>query len=165
MNSTPEIRIRLADAADAEAIAELLFESFAEFEARYTPEGFAATAITNEQVAARICEGPVWIAMLDAAIAGTASVVSKDESLYVRGMAVHPNARGRRVGELLLTHIEHFAIDHEIGRLFLSTTPFLDHAIKLYEKFGFHRVSTGPNDLFGTPLFTMEKILIWPRKL
>ena len=43
--------------------------------------------------------------------------------------------------------------------MFLSTTPFLESAIRLYEKFGFQRTSDGPLDLFGTPLFTMQKSL------
>jgi ribosomal protein S18 acetylase RimI-like enzyme len=153
------ISIRFATIADAEAIAKLLFESFAEFEARYTSEGFRATAITGAQVAIRISEGPVWVAILDDEVVGTASAIAKDESLYVRGMAVHPNARGRRVGELLLIQIENFAIRNAFDRLSLSTTPFLDCAIRLYQRFGFHRVSTGPRDLFGTPLFSMEKTL------
>jgi hypothetical protein len=36
-------------------------------------------------------------------------------------------------------------------------TPFLNTAIRLYEAFGFRRMNDGPHDLFGTPLFTMEK--------
>jgi GNAT superfamily N-acetyltransferase len=40
---------------------------------------------------------------------GTVSVVPKGLSLYIRGMAVLPLARGQQIGELLLTHIEKFA--------------------------------------------------------
>ena len=72
-------------------------------------------------------------------------------------MAVLPLARGGRIGALLLTHIEEFARTEGFSRLFLSTTPFLDRAIRLYERFGFCRTSAGPHELFGTPLFTMEK--------
>src|SRR5260370_227302 len=43
--------------------------------------------------------------------------------------------------------------------MYLSTTPFLDRAIRLYERFGFQRSDEGPLDLFGTPLFTMTKRL------
>jgi hypothetical protein len=38
-------------------------------------------------------------------------------------------------------------------------TPFLAGAIRLYERFGFKRTPGGPNDLFGTPLFSMAKAL------
>ena len=159
MDSTPRIRIRLAETGDAEVIASLLLESFAEYESLYTLKGFAATAITSEQIVARMGEGPVWVAARDDEIVGTASVVAKAKSLYVRGMAVLPAARGARIGALLLTHVEEFARTEGFSRLFLSTTPFLDRAIRLYEHFGFRRTSGGPHELFGTPLFTMEKRL------
>jgi ribosomal protein S18 acetylase RimI-like enzyme len=136
-----------------------LSESFAEYESLYTPKGFAATTITEEQVAHRVEEGPVWVVVRDDLIVGTVSVVPRGESLYIRGMAVLPATRGQRIGELLLTHIEKFAISGAFRRLFLSTTPFLHRAIQLYEKFGFRRIDEGPHDLFGTPLFTMEKAI------
>src|SRR5438094_883457 len=151
------ITIRFATTNDAEAIASLLLESFVEYEPLYTPEGFAATAITGEQIIARISEGPVWVAMRKEEIVGTVSVVAKAESLYIRGMAVLPAARWRGIGALLLTQVEEFARTEGFSRLFLSTTPFLDRAIRVYERFGFRRTSESPHELFGTPLFTMEK--------
>ena len=135
----------------------MLFESFAEYQSLYTPEGFLATAITAEQIAHRIAEGPVWVALLGKEIVGTVSVIPKDDALYIRGMAVLPAARGQRTGELLLTHVEQFAATQNFQRLLLSTTPFLDRAIRLYERFGFRRTDEEPHELFGTPLFTMEK--------
>jgi len=157
LHPIPNITIRFATTNDAEAIASLLIKSFVECEPLYTPVGFAATAITSEQIIARTSEGPVWVAVRDEEIVGTVSVVAKAESLYIRGMAVLPLARGGRIGALLLTHIEEFARTEGFSRLFLSTTPFLDRAIRLYERFGFCRTSEGPHELFGTPLFTMEK--------
>jgi GNAT superfamily N-acetyltransferase len=137
----------------------LLFESFAEYESLYTPEGFSATAITAEQIANRIDEGPVWVALLGEKIVGTVSVIPKDDALYIRGMAVLPAARAQRTGALLLTHVEQFAGTQKFQRLLLSTTPFLDRAIRLYESFGFRRTDEEPHELFGTPLFTMEKAM------
>ena len=151
--------MRPAEPHDAAAIAGLLEESFKEYRSLYTPAGYAATAISDEEVAARISQGSVWIALLDDRVVGTVSVVPKGGALYIRGMAVLPSARGRRIGEALLTHVQEFALDKGIRRMFLSTTPFLDRAIHLYEAFGFRRIAEGPNDLFGTPLFTMEKLI------
>jgi GNAT superfamily N-acetyltransferase len=140
-----------------------MFVAFAEHESLYTPEGFAATAISPAQIINRIAEGPVWVALLDELIVGTASATRKGDDIYIRGMAVLPTARGQRIGELLLTRIEEFATAEGCQRLLLSTTPFLHRAIRLYEHFGFQRTDDGPNDLpldlFGTPLFSMEKAL------
>ena len=149
----------MAVSEDAASIASVLHEAFVEYESLYTREGFAATTPATAQVQDRIEEGPVWVVLDNDAVVGTVSVVPKGESLYVRGMAIVPAARGRRIGELLLRQVERFASERGFKRLSLSTTPFLDRAIQLYERHGFKRSSEGPHDLSGTPLFTMEKIL------
>lgn len=158
------IHIRAAAPEDAAAISHVLRESFAEYRPSYTPEGFAATVPASEQILERMREGPVWIALRNRTIIGTVSAVTRGEALYVRGMAVLPAARGRRVGQLLLRHVETYALEHGYKRLTLSTTPFLTRAIQLYERFGFRRSGEGPQDLFGTPLFTMAKELVNERE-
>ena len=155
----PDIQIRLAAPDEAEGIALVLREAFVEYRASYTAEAFAATTPSGEHLRSRMDEGPVWIAVRDEVIVGTVSVVPRGESLYVRGMAVLPTARGQRVGEALLRQVEEFASAHGSRRLYLSTTPFLARAIQLYERAGFKRSDEGPNELCGTPLFTMEKVI------
>jgi GNAT superfamily N-acetyltransferase len=162
--SEVRVLIRRADPPDASEDAAVLRQSFLEYQDQYTPEGFAATTPDEQQVRSRMQEGPAWVAFLSNAIVsnvvGTASVVEKDDGvLYVRGMAVLPAARGRGVGELLLREIEAFALRNGCARLLLSTTPFLTGAIRLYGRSGFQRTPDGPNDLFGTPLFSMAKAL------
>jgi len=67
------------------------------------------------------------------------------------------------VGARLLKSMERessgYATERGFKRMFLSTTPFLARAIQLYERKGFKRTSEGPDNLFGTPLFTMEKLV------
>jgi len=72
-------------------------------------------------------------------------------------MAVVPSARGQGIGKMLLAEVESFARAGGFKRMLLSTTPSLDDAIRLYQRFGFKRIDEGPHDLAGTPLFTMEK--------
>jgi len=153
------MQLRLATPADAEAIASVLSKAFVQYEPLYTAEGFAATVPRPEQIERRINEGPVWVAVDDGSVVGTVSVVLKGEGLYVRGMAVDPVARGKSIGRKLLDCAEAFAAQNNCKYLFLSTTPFLERAIKLYEDYGFHRTPEGPDNLFGTPLFTMTKVV------
>ena len=155
----PSPRLRLAQLSDASPIAALLLDAFMEYKSLYTEGGFAATTPGPDQMVARLQEGPVWVALSNGLVAGTLSVVLKGGDLYLRGMAVLPAARGHAIGQELLQQAEHYATTHKCKRLFLSTTPFLSNAIRLYEQFGFRRTDEGPLDLFGTPLFTMEKIL------
>ena len=162
MDQHSNLQIRLAARADLSQVAHLLRAAFSEYRRSYTDAGFAATTPTVEQLATRMDEGPIWVAEEDGVLLGTVSVVSRGEELYIRGMAVLPEARGRRLGESLLKQVEDFAQSHK--RLTLSTTPFLFHAIRLYERFGFTRTAHGPHDLFGTPLFTMVKDLGKPEE-
>ena len=156
---TTSISVGRANVADADAVAAVLSEAFAEYEPLYTAEGYAATTLPGDRIRARWDEGPVWIASRRDKVIGTVSAVLHGEELYVRSMAVVPSARGQRVGELLLRQAEEFAILQNCTRLTLTTTPFLSRAIRLYEGAGFVRSGRGPLDLGGTPLFEMVKNL------
>lgn len=144
---------------DAPSISSLLYESFLEYKSSYTEKGFTATTPPSDQILDRLKEGPTWVALQEETIVGTVSAVSKEDSLYIRGMAILPSARGQRIGERLLKQIEDYASEHAFRILLLSTTPFLSRAIRLYEHYGFKRSDEGPNHLFGTPLFSMRKVI------
>ena len=151
--------VRLAGPDDADAIAGVLRESFVEYQPLYTPAAFAATVIRPDEVRGRMRDGPLWVGETEGRVVATAGAVVKGYGLYIRGMAVAPRARGFGLGLLLLEAIEAYGRGRSLARLFLSTTPFLSAAIHRYECFGFRRVAEGPLELFGTPLFTMEKPL------
>ena len=157
--SAIDVLFRNAVIDDAPAIASLLRQAFIEYKPLYSPAGFAATTPSSDQIRERWSEGPVWVALQNEDIVGTVAAVPKSSGLYVRSMAVLPVARGQGIATQLLKEIENFAINHHHIRLFLSTTPFLKEAIRLYERFGFQRSDEGKSDLFGTPLFTMVKPL------
>lgn len=155
-----KIEIRRAGPEDASAIAEVLRDSFIEFKELYSDGGFAATTPNSEEALSRMHEGPVWVAFSGGVLAGTVSAVLNARSTYIRGMAVLPAARGSGVGVALLHRAEDWAAEQGCARLFLSTTPFLSSAIRLYERSGFRRNEEGPHELFGTPLLTMEKDIL-----
>ena len=154
-----ELQIRRATVEDCAAIARVLYQSFVEFKPLYTDEGFAATTPRAAQVETRLREGPVWVALSDGVTVGTVSAVKQEASAYIRSMAVLPAMRGSGAGARLLQQVEQWGASEALARLFLSTTPFLDSAIRLYERSGFRRTEDGPHDLFGTALFTMEKVI------
>ena len=151
--------IALASSDDADAMAAILFDAFREFEPLYTPGGFRATTPTADEIAARLPEGPAWIATIDGTPVGTVAAVRQGDEVYVRSMAVTPGARGAGVAIALLDAVTQFAVDAGAQRMRLSTTPFLHGAIRLYEQAGFERLP-GPLDLHGTPLFGMAKNLV-----
>jgi GNAT superfamily N-acetyltransferase len=153
------IQIRLATADEAASIAWVLHQAFAEYASLYTPAAFSLTTPTPDEIKQRWKEGPVWSALKNGCLIGTAAAVAKGDALYIRSMAVVSSARGQGVGKILLAEVERFAKAGGFQRMVLSTTPFLNDAIRLYERFGFERIPDGPHDLAGTPLFTMKKEL------
>lgn len=152
-----EVEIRLAVPNDAAAIQAILAEAFAEYESLYTKKGYAATVPEIRIIKNRFDEGEIWVVALEKKIVGTVSVISDDKSLYIRSMAILPEARGNKIGERLLECVENYAVRNSYQKLTLSTTPFLERAIALYKKFGFARA--GSSNLHGTPLVKMEKNL------
>lgn len=158
-STSASLSIRRACRNESFAIASILKEAFIEFESQYTPAAFAVTTPTSDQIQRRWDEGPVWAAVQKNDIVGTVAAVPKSAGLYIRSLAVLPVARGQGIAEHLLREIEKYAAFKHHRCLFLSTTPFLKSAIRLYERFGFRRNDEGPHDLFGTPLFTMVKQL------
>jgi len=159
----PVIRVRRATGEDAAAIASVLAEAFAPYRRLYTEEAWRATTPDAEGVRARLGEGPCWVAV-DGAVAGapvvgTASVVERAGEHYLRGMAVRPSAGGRGAAGLLMGAVEAHGVGAGVGVLTLCPTPFLERAIRLYERAGFVR-DPGPGpDLHGTPLISMTKRL------
>jgi ribosomal protein S18 acetylase RimI-like enzyme len=159
MNTTSLISIRGAAPDEAPAIAAVLQAAFLVYQPLYTPGGFGATTPTETEIRRRWDEGPVWVAVQEMVVVGTVAAVLRDRGCYVRSMAVLPAARGLGLGGRLLEQVEAFAVAQGAPRLYLSTTPFLAAAIRLYEQAGFRRTDEEPHALFGTPLFTMVKPL------
>lgn len=152
--------LRRAGAKDAAAVAQVLRDACAEYQVLYTPGAYAATTPGPGEIIERLKEGPLWIARNQQRALATASGVPRQTKLYIRSMAVIPQARGLRLGHMLLEELEHFARSHGLTRVILSTTPFLTRAIKLHERYGFREISDGPHDLAGTPLLTMSMDLM-----
>ncbi len=153
------MRIRRATEGDAPSVASVLHDAFAEVDRLYTRAGYAATTLPIEHIRARLAEGPTWVAEDEGHIVGTVAAVHTDDGVYVRSMAVRPAARGKHVGRALMLQLELFAVSTDASRMYLSTTPFLFAAIRLYESLGFRRTGEPPDELFGTPLVTMAKPL------
>jgi ribosomal protein S18 acetylase RimI-like enzyme len=151
------VEIRRATESDADAIASVLVAAFREFERLYTRAGYAATTPDAARIHERFAEGPVWVAVTEAGVVATVAAVARADGVYVRSMGVAPAARGQRAGHALMRELERFARDKGAPRMYLSTTPFLFSAIRLYERLGFRRTGEPPDELNGTPLVTMAR--------
>ena len=153
------VHIRLAENDDCSDITRVLSEAFLEYKDDYTVAAYNETVITPEKVAMRLNDGEVWVALIQDKIVGTIAGIGRNTAYHIRGMGVTPEARGQKVGLLLLQVAEEFALANNYKSLLLLTTPYLKRAIKLYEGFGFRIINEPPFHFFGTPAFSMRKDL------
>ena len=153
------MRIRRATEQDADQIADVLRCAFLEHERLYTRAGYAATTPDASGLRERWREGPVWVAEDDGRLIGTVAAAPRESGVYVRSMAVRPEARGMGAARALMRQLELYAVSERAPRMYLSSTPFLYDAIRLYEALGFWRTGEPPHALGGTPLVTFEKRL------
>jgi ribosomal-protein-alanine N-acetyltransferase len=78
-------------------------------------------------------------------IAGFAWVRGREPWGRVYALAVHPDARGRKLGALLLDQMIDALHQAGAGRIFLEVRPDNHAAIRLYEKAGFVTCQQLPN--------------------
>jgi ribosomal protein S18 acetylase RimI-like enzyme len=156
-----EATVRFATPEDAEAISGILRVAFSQFKNDYTPEAFEVVTPPATEIAMRFAAGPQWVAVVDDNPVGTVSVFPEPDHLYIRSMAVLPEAQGLGVGKKLLYAVEAYAVEVGFERLFLHTTYFSKSALRLYEKFGFQKTNdTTAEEWYGTPGLGMEKKLV-----
>ena len=155
---TSKVDVRLAVPSDAEAIAEVLFEAFSVYRENYTPEAFEIVTPSVDEIKRRFAEGPRWVAEISGEILGTVSVTTEPEGLYVRSMAVRPEAQGRGTGHKLLAAVNEYADASEHERIFLYTTYFVPGAKEFYGSHGYRWVrDTTAEEWYGTPGLEMER--------
>ena len=159
LDSLPQVSIRRATLADADAVLHCLAVAFEPYRDKYSREGYEDTTLTKHTIHARLSSMDVFVAEANGLIVGTiaASVVSPDEG-HLRGMAVLPEAQGLGIAEQLLGVAESHLQDRGCTRITLDTTQPLQRAIRFYEKHGYR--STGKvGDHFGMPLYEYAKPL------
>ena len=155
-----ELEIRSGGAADAQSVADLIYEAFAPFEREYTAGAFGYTTPKADAIAARFDEGPIWIAELNGEAVGTVSGLPDGERFYIRSMAIKPSVQRSGIGQRLLDVLEAHAQENGFEKLYLYTTFVLPGAKRLYEKNGFYVLrETAPEEWFDMGGLEMEKAL------
>ena len=154
------VEIRVAKPNDAEEIAVVLREAFGMFEKRYTAEAFEIVTPSIDEIIRRFDDGPQWVAVLNAEIVGTVSIMIRDECLYLYSVAVRPSAQGKGVGHKLLDATDEYAAKTDFDRIFLYSTYFTPGAKELYEKHGYKWVRDTPaEEWFGVAGLEMDKTI------
>jgi ribosomal protein S18 acetylase RimI-like enzyme len=101
--------------------------------------------------------GQIFFAIADDQAIGTVAMIPHGESSFeLAKMAVAPQARGRGIGDLLMTSCVEFARSRGVSSIVLESNTKQEAAINLYRKFGFIEIPLDPNSLFARANIRME---------
>jgi ribosomal protein S18 acetylase RimI-like enzyme len=155
----PEARLRLAGAADLDAVVALT-------EIAYRPytELFGAPPIpVTEDYLPRIAAGEVWLLESDDTPAGVIVLETQADHLMVFSVAVSPRFQGRGFGRRLLRWAEECARVAHLQEVRLYTNARMEKNIALYSAFGFAEIGRRPNPVRpGWTLVDMAKRVAMP---
>lgn len=85
--------------------------------------------------------GHIFFAVENDIVLGTVALLKRGDAAFeLTKMAVLPKARGKQVGQKLMTHCIHFAEVHSFQQLYLYSNTLLANAIHIYKKYGFIEV-------------------------
>jgi len=86
----------------------------------------------------------LWALATDNTLLGYVCFWMFDSDIQLINIAVHPNKRGQRLGQLLLNKIIRTSITHGMQNIWLEVRPSNLAAKRLYRKFGFQEVGRRP---------------------
>jgi ribosomal protein S18 acetylase RimI-like enzyme len=155
-----KFNFRIAETSEINEIHKILVKSFYPYRKDYTEDAFNATVLTPSEIKRRIKEDlfKVYVAIADNRIVGTGSIVPKEDSYYLRSMAVIPDFQRHGIGTFILDNICSKAQQNCVNKITLETSKALNNAIRFYKKYGF-KSSGRMRDFYGIKIFEMIKKL------
>jgi GNAT superfamily N-acetyltransferase len=140
--------IRPGKKPEMAAIASVVKAALAEFSDRIPPKIFRAYVEESSNLADRWDDADVLVAEVDGEVAGTVTFYADagregmglpHDWAGFRTLAVHPAARGRRIGRALMQACLEKARDRGAPTLGIHTAAVMNAACRLYEQAGFRR--------------------------
>jgi GNAT superfamily N-acetyltransferase len=155
--------IRHARREELPEIADLTAAALEVFRGKVSDKVLGLDIEYSSDVAGRWHNGDVLVVESDGRIAGTVTYADHRRNVddtwpagwaTIRTLAVHPNARGRRLGRLLVVHCIEAARASGATTLGLHTATFMTAACHIYREAGF---SCCPeHDFFASGLFGFD---------
>ncbi len=143
---TTTLTVRLVDPHEYAQAGRITAEAY-----RASYEGLSEAYLASlADVAGRVEQGEVWVALADGVIVGTVwtprpgerlSPLAEEGELDFRQLAVAPSARGRGVGERLTRHVLDLGRERGASRVVMNSGPEMLGAHALYRKMGFRRLT------------------------
>ena len=154
-----EIVLRDAAPTDAPTVAEVVRQSFAEYEPWLTPPS-GANAETSDTVLQKMAQGHVTLALLGGEMVGCVFTEPRDGFLYLGRLAVLPSHRHQGVGRALMDSAEARATRSGLPAVRLGVRIALPENRAYYERLGYCHCGHGTHPGCSEPTFLwMEKAL------
>jgi [ribosomal protein S18]-alanine N-acetyltransferase len=87
----------------------------------------------------------LWVVILNGAVAGYICFWVLEGEIQLLNLAVHPEKRGKGLGQFLLTRMIEKGISEGVNNIWLEVRPSNLSARNLYKRLGFHDVGIRPN--------------------
>ncbi|VBB08940.1 acyl-coa n-acyltransferase [Lucifera butyrica] len=116
-------------------------------------EGYVCKTFYEFLVAYNPNKDRLWLAEANGEIVGAVAIVGHSSpKAQLRWFILHPQFRGRGLGNRLLSEALQYCREKGVGRVFLETTEDQKTAIAMYRKAGFRKVAEHENNTWGKTL-------------
>lgn len=133
MNSS---HIREAQIADAEGLASCLDAAYAKY-ADHIPD----LPAMSDDCAGQIADNRIWVAVEGARIIGCVILAEKGGVMQLANLAVHPEHRGKGLGQALIARAEREAQKLGFSELHLNTHIAMPENVRLYSRLGWKEIT------------------------
>ncbi|MEM1297644.1 MAG: GNAT family N-acetyltransferase [Pseudomonadota bacterium] len=144
--------IRKAVRGDLAAVERIVHEAYAPLAARMD----RPPAPMQDDYAARIAEGAVWVAEPNAGVAGILVLSDLADALMLENVAVAREAQGQGVGRLLTGFAESEALRRGFDRIRLYTHITMVENQSMYRHLGYREIGKGLEDGFERVQFAKD---------
>ncbi len=135
------ITIATARPEDEDACRALLREAFWDYVVRLgRTDGPSFYPLLGSMIA----EHRVLVARRNEELVGVAVYSDLQTSRFIEQIGIHPECQGMGIGRALLDRIEQSAVESGYDCLELNTAEMMSHLVRLYTKWGFNIIRTGP---------------------
>lgn len=104
--------------------------------------------------------GHIFFAIENNKVIGTVALMkSKNNSFELTKMAITPEKRGNKIGQLLMKYCIDFATKNNFEKLILYSNTMLENAIYIYKKYEFKEIPVETNSPYKRSNIKMELLL------
>ena len=124
---------RLATEGDLPVVADIVHAAYRHYIARIG----RMPVPMQDDYAALIAAGRVWVAELAGAVRGILVLIPRGDAMLLDNIAVAPDAQGRGLGRRMLEFAEAAALQAGYGAIRLYTNEAMTENIRLYTRIGY----------------------------